>query len=41
MAGTVVNTLSDLDKFVKTSLRDQLEVAKTTADKWETGGKKR
>jgi|TARA_B110000285_G_C15141731_1_gene631239 dynein heavy chain len=41
MAGAVENYLCDLERCMQTNLRDQLEVAKTTADNWEISDRKR
>jgi dynein heavy chain len=41
MAGAVENYLCDLERCMQVSLRDQLEVAKATADNWEIGELKR
>jgi dynein heavy chain, axonemal len=41
MVGAVENYLCDLERCMQTNLRDQLEIAKQTADNWEISDRKR
>jgi hypothetical protein len=41
MAGAVENYLCDLERCMQVNLRDQLELAKQTADNWEISERKR
>jgi dynein heavy chain len=41
MAGAVENYLCDLERCMQINLRDQLEIAKQTADNWEISDRKR
>jgi hypothetical protein len=41
MAGAVENYLCDLERCMQVTLRDQLEIAKQTADNWEISDRKR